>query len=401
MINYEKLERYADILIRIGVNLRRGQGLHVTVPLEGIDLARAVAESAFQAGASDVVFQFTDEPLDELSALHADHTLALERLEAQFDLWNELCKKNYAFLRLYAPGFSSVESNMAERLSEWNMKNAALSSALRQSSMDKGWTCIACCPTKRWAERVFPELSPDDALERLYSVLFYITRADSPDPVKDWERHSGFIVAQGEKLTAAAYDSLHITGPGTDLSVGLIPTHFWGGGRFINPMGVYAIPNIPTEELATTPDFRRVNGVVSSVRPLNFQGDVIDGFSIRFQDGRAVEWHAERGEDTLTRILTHDEGSAYLGEVAVVPVGGLIGSTGITFLCTLLDENATCHLALGAGFPMYVADKNYLDRVNRSALHVDFMIGNEKLTISASDSAGRETMIFDQGQWTI
>lgn len=395
------LRNYAKVLIHIGVNLEKGQGLHITIPAEGVELARAVTEYAYKAGASTVVVRFVDEELDEFHGAYADHETALKHMEAEYAAMTQLSEQEFTFLRLYAPGFLNAVSGKESCHETWNLKTSAFASALRGHTMGHGWLCIGCCPTKRWAQKVFPELPAEEALDKLWEALLHITRSDTEDPIGDWNRHSNSIVEQGIKMTEAGFDALHIVGPGTDLTCGLIPTHVWGGGRFTNAHGYPAVPNIPTEELATTPDRFRVNGTVSSVRPMNFQGEIVDKFWIRFENGKAVEWDAALGKDALTRLITHDEGSCYLGEVAVVPGGGLIGSTNIVYYCTLLDENATCHLALGAGFSMHVQDKTQMDKVNKSAMHSDFMIGNDELCIFGINKDGREVPVFTYGKWVI
>lgn len=401
MDRHEMLRNYAEVLVHVGVNLEKGQGLHVTVPAEGVELARVVADCAYSAGASAVVVRFTDEVLDECSGAFADHGILLPHIQSEYDAMTRLSGQDFAFLRLYAPSFLKCVSGKEHLQADWNLKNAALAAALRQHTMGHGWLCIGCCPTDRWARQVFPELPAEDALDRLWELLLHVTRSDVTDPLKDWDQHSSSIVQKGEQMTEAGFDAVHIVGPGTDLTCGLIASHVWGGGRFTNIRGRPAVPNIPTEELATTPDRLRTEGIVKSVRPLNFQGEVVDDFWIRFADGQAVAWGAARGKATLDRIIAHDTGSSRLGEVAIVPGGGLIGSTNTVYYCTLLDENATCHLALGAGFPMHVRDKSQLDLVNQSALHVDFMIGNDELCIDGLGRGGETVPIFRYGRWVI
>lgn len=395
------LQNYANVLLQIGVGLQPGQGLHISIPVEGAELARVLSRQAYQMGASAVVVRFVDETLEELDAGLSEQDILLEHLRKEYEAMTALSEKEFAFLRLYSPSFLQPLPGKQERYTAWSNQTALLASALRNHTGTRGWTCIACCPTRRWASHVFPDMDANAALDKLWELLFHMTRADTGDPIAGWHAHSDRIVAQGVKMTAAQFDMVHILGPGTDLKVGLIPSHVWGGGRFVNTRGVPAVPNIPTEELATTPDRLRTEGVVSSVRPLNYQGSVVNEFQIRFHGGKAVEWHAKKGENVLTEIITHDDSSCYLGEVAIVPGGGLIGSTNTVYLCTLLDENATCHLALGAGFPMHVREEAMREKVNRSSVHVDFMIGNSELRIYGIYPDGSEKLIFDLGEWTI
>lgn len=397
----EMLRNYARILVDVGVNLEPGQGLHITIPAEGTGLARAVTEYAYRRGASAVIVRFVDECVEELTGAYAQQAQALSYVQAEYDAMTKCSKSEFAFLRLYAPSFLQVVPGKEEAQNAWSLKNGALASALRGHTMAHGWLCIGCCPTMRWARRVFPQLQPEQALDALWMSLLHITRADQEDPIAAWHTHSDRIVEKGLRMTQAAFDAIHIVGPGTDLTCGMIPSHIWGGGRFDNRHGRPCVPNIPTEELATTPDRLRTEGIVHSVRPMNVQGEIVDRFWIRFRQGKAVEWHAEQGEDALTRLITHDEGSCYLGETAIVPGDGLIGGTGLTYYCTLLDENATCHLALGAGFPMHVRDREELGRVNHSAMHADFMIGSRELQIYGVDKTGKETPVFQNGSWMI
>lgn len=401
MNRQQMLNQYAEVLVRVGVNLQKGQGLHVTLPAEGYELARAVSSCAYRAGASAVAVRFTDECLDELDGACANQDELLEYVKKEYETMTELSDKDYCFLRLYAPTFSHVIEGKEALYNRWAGKLAGLQSMLRVHTAGHGWMCIACCPTLRWAQKVFPDLTEQAALEKLWGMLFHMTRSDTENPIDGWIENGDKTIAQGQKMTAVAFDSLHIVGPGTDLRIGLIPSHIWGGGRFPNKMGIWATPNIPTEELATTPDKYRVDGWVSSVRPFVFRGEIIDKFRIRFENGVAVEWYADVGEAALTSLIHTDENACRLGEVAIVPAGGLIGSTNTVYYCTLLDENATCHLALGAGFPMHIRDAAEREKVNTSIVHEDFMIGNDQLMIYGIDKDGSEKLIFNMGHWAI
>jgi aminopeptidase len=261
------------------------------------------------------------------------------------------------------------------------------------------WT-VAPCPTPGWAGLVHPELGPAEALDNLWDQIAHICRLDEPDPVASWNARLDRLVEVSQKLTALALDRVRFDGPGTDLTIGLLPTSRWGGARFTTVDGVVHLPNIPTEEVFTTPDPERVDGTVRATKPLFTGGTAIRGLRVRFDGGRAVQIDADEGAGALRSLAARDDGAARLGEVALVDREGRIGSLDTVFYDTLLDENAASRIALGQGFA-FAVDGDDAARVNESEVHVDFMIGGDEVAVTGVTRDGREVPLLRGGAWQI
>jgi aminopeptidase len=261
------------------------------------------------------------------------------------------------------------------------------------------WT-LAPCPTPAWAELVHPDLDADAALEKLWQQIAHVCRLDEADPVQAWRERLDSLVRAAAKLDGLGLDALRLEGPGTELTIGLLPGGRWLCGSFETAQGLRHVPNIPTEEVFTTPDPQRVEGHVTSTKPLVVSGNVIRGLEVTFRDGRAVEIDADEGAGTLRALSERDDGAARLGEVALVDREGRIGPLDTVFYDTLLDENAASHIALGQGFEFAVADEE-AGRVNRSEIHVDFMIGSDDVAVTGIDRGGAEIPLLRGGSWQI
>jgi aminopeptidase len=263
------------------------------------------------------------------------------------------------------------------------------------------WTILPG-PTQAWAELVHPELEPDAALEALESQLLRVLRLDEPDPIAAWQGRMDFLVDVARRLTERRFDALHYTGPGTDLTVGLVPSVRWMSARFETADGIAHMPNLPTEEVFTSPDPARVDGHVSASKPLVLiDGTVVRDLRVRFQGGRAVELEASSGQEVLRTIIERDPGAARLGEVALVDAEGRIGALDTVFYDTLLDENAASHIALGQGFAFLAGDDADRERLNESQIHIDFMIGSPQLTVTGLTRDGERVPILEAGRWGI
>jgi aminopeptidase len=267
------------------------------------------------------------------------------------------------------------------------------------------WTIVACA-TPAWAAAVFPDLPKDEAVARLWNAIFAASRADQPDPVAAWKKHDANLHARCDRLNEKSYSALHFRGPGTDLRVGLSDGHLWLGGGTTAGNGQYCIANMPTEEVFTTPHKDRVEGKVTSTKPLSHQGTMIEGISVEFKDGKIVEAHANRGQQVLQRMIETDEGARRLGEVSLVPHSSPISASGLLFMNTLFDENAACHIALGQAYSSCLRDGDTLTPeqltargANSSLIHVDWMIGSNRIDVDGITAAGNSEPVMRAGEW--
>lgn len=402
-----KLERYADLIVQVGLNLQKDQELLISAPITAYKFVRLVTKKAYEAGVLNVLTDFYDE---ELKKIRLDNS-SEEGLKA-FPDWKakgfiEMAENNVALLNLAAPNPSLLRDADPKRVA---ILNRASAEAMKDFSAYIGggkisWL-IAAFPTIEWAQTVFPELSQDEAIEKLWENIFYTTRTDQENTVALWESHISNLNKNADRLNQSKYKKLHYKGPGTDLSIEFHPQTKWISAQFTNDQGIPFVPNLPTEEVFTIPVKQGVNGTVSSTKPLNYSGTLIRNFSLTFKDGKVVEFTAEEGYETLKNLLETDEGASYLGEVALVPHNSPISNTNIIFNNTLFDENASCHIALGRALSVCVEEgKNMtaeqLRKVgfNESMIHVDFMIGSAQLDIDGEKEDGSIEPIFKAGDW--
>ncbi|MHA7139132.1 aminopeptidase [Rossellomorea arthrocnemi] len=402
-----KLERYADLIVQVGLNLQKDQELLISAPITAYKFVRLVTKKAYEAGVLNVLTDFYDE---ELKKIRLDNS-SEEGLKA-FPDWKakgfiEMAENNVALLNLAAPNPSLLRDADPKRVA---ILNRASAEAMKDFSAYIGggkisWL-IAAFPTIEWAQTVFPELSQDEAIDKLWENIFYTTRTDQENTVALWESHISNLNKNADRLNQSKYKKLHYKGPGTDLSIEFHPQTKWISAQFTNDQGIPFVPNLPTEEVFTIPVKQGVNGTVSSTKPLNYSGTLIKNFSLTFKDGKVVEFTAEEGYETLKNLLETDEGASYLGEVALVPHNSPISNTNIIFNNTLFDENASCHIALGRALSVCVEEgKNMtaeqLRKVgfNESMIHVDFMIGSAQLDIDGEKEDGSIEPIFKAGDW--
>lgn len=405
-----KLSDYAKLIVNVGINVQKGEPLVISSPIEGIEFTRLLAKHAYETGASEVHVNWNDEVLTRLKYENAP----MEIFES-YPLWHAEGMVDYA---KRGAGFVSIAAQDPELLKGIDPKkiaaaNKSSSMALREwrnyTMNDLNSWCVMSIPTKNWAKRVFPNVSEDEALEKLWDAVFKATRMDSEDPVKAWEKHLDTLQEKVNFLNDKKFKSLHYTSKnGTDLVVGLPEGHIWAGGGGDNSKGTYFVANMPTEEVFTMPHKNGVNGVVYSTKPLNYSGSLIDDFNIRFKDGKVIDFKAKVGEEVLKDLLDIDEGAKYLGEVALVPFSSPISQSNIIFLNTLFDENASCHFAFGKAYPTNIeGGENMSDEeldkagVNDSLTHVDFMVGSADLSIVGETHNGEKIQIFKDGEWNI
>lgn len=408
MPSAEALKKYAHLLVCGGCNLQPGQELYVSADVTQAPLVRLIVAEAYAAGASNVTSYFTDE---QVSRINYD-CKSVERF-SEFPEWRAVLQNGVAergaallFISSEDPmGFAGVDP---KKLSAFQVAATKACRAWRDG-MDFGrnvWV-IAGAASPAWAARVFPDLPEEEAMERLWQAILLTARADGDDPLADWRAHDESFRDRTAWLNQQRFDALRYRNSlGTDLVIGLNPDGLWAGGGETTVSGQRFYPNMPTEEIYTTPDWRRVDGVVVASMPLNHGGALVRDFRVEFKDGRVCAWSAAKGEDILTSIIETDEGAHHLGECALVPYGNPIQRTGVLFLNTLYDENAACHLALGRGFAECVEGGRDLDAealkergINDSMTHVDFMIGTADLIITGIKANGEEVPVFVNGVW--
>lgn len=403
-----RLDKYVELIVRSGLNLQPDQELFVSGDIAVAPLVRKVVARAYELGASEVTVHWTDE---DVSRLHYD-SKPLEMWKVFPDwlatLENGVAKRGAALLFLDSEdpfGMTGVDPRkFAERA-----KAAEEACKDWRRGMDFGlnvW-CIVGAAAPRWASRVFPDLPVDEAVERLWDAIFATVHVDEDDPVAFWAQRKADFERRKAHLNGLRLDRLHYTNAlGTDITVGLNGHGLWDGGGSTTQGGTFFFPNMPTEEVFTTPDRNRVDGTVFSAMPLNHGGTIIDGFSITFEGGRVTDFSAREGEEALRGIIETDEGAHHLGECALVPKESPIHQSGILFLSTLFDENAACHFALGMGFPECFEGGLDMDKeqllaagVNQSATHVDFMLGTDDLRVTGYTCDGAEIPVFENGTW--
>jgi aminopeptidase len=389
----------ADLIVRFGANVQPGQIVAIGSEPGKERLARAVAESAYQAGA-----KFVDLSVFDIHVKHARMQYAAEDTLDFVPPWYGQRMKALGDLRCAA---IALTGPVAPRIMD-GIDPARLSRDLlphvRESieivnQRTANWTA-APCPTQSWAELVHPKASAAKALERLWRDVAHVCRLDEPDPVVAWEKRIDDLISVAGKLDALQLDALRFDGPGTELTIGLFRSSRWQCARMSTVDGIVHVPNLPTEELFTTPDPSRVEGYVSSTKPLFVSGTMVNGLRIRFERGQAVEIEADQGADTLRALAQRDAGASRLGEVALVDGESRIGNLDRVFFDTLLDENAASHIALGEGLDFTVGEDER-PRVNRSELHIDFMIGSDQVAVTGIEPGGGEVPLLRGGAWRI
>jgi aminopeptidase len=402
-----ELQCYADVIVRVGVNLQPGQRLLVRADLQTVDLVHAVVRSAYRAGARLVDVVWADEQLNLVRIQEAPR----DSFDQAHD-WIPAVTAAYleagdALVSIYAATPTLLAGQDAAAVS--TMVRATARAAKPASDLVQrnaaAWVVVSY-PTPGWAAEVLPNLAEDERMARLWQAIASTCRLDQPDPVAAWQSHVRELEARSAYMNARRYTALRFNGPGTDLTVGLVDDHLWAGGGAVSAGGLPFVPNLPTEEIFTLPHRARADGVLHSSRPLNYGGDLIDDFSVRFAAGRVVGLSAARGEETLRRLVETDEGAARLGELALVAANSPVGRTGLLFANTLFDENAASHLALGNGYRACIRDGNAMDDArfadvggNLSVVHVDFMIGSAEMNVDGLHTDGSSEPVMRQGEW--
>ena len=403
----EKLKGYAELIVRVGVNIQAGQDVIISAELDQPEFVELVVGECYRAGAAEVRVEWTHQPL---KLLHVQYQ-SLERLGTIPD-WEKQrllhrAETLTAMIYLESADPAGLDALDQEKGGKSVQMRWGVIKPIRDSMENKYQWCIAAVPGKKWAKKVFPELSGDEAVEKLWEAILYTSRAEH-DGVAAWRAHNAELKSRCGHLNALKLRRLHYcSSNGTDFTVGLIPeAQFMAGAEETLGAGVTFNPNIPSEEVFTSPMKGEAEGIVYSTRPLSYRGTMIENFSIRFENGRVSEVRAEKGEEALRTLVSMDEGAGMLGECALVPYDSPIRNSGIMFYNTLFDENAACHLALGDGFANCIRnfDKYTLEQcremgINMSMIHEDFMIGSEDLDITGTTESGETVQIFKNGNW--
>ncbi|WP_291634314.1 aminopeptidase [Clostridium sp.] len=407
-MNNKLLEKYALLLVKTGINIQKNQTLVVNSPIECASFTRIISKIAYIEGAREVVVNWRDELSSKIKFMNAKDEVFLEYPDWQRDFYLSNARKGAAFLSISASDPELMKDVNPDRMSKSRIAASTAIKEYRDRLMsNKNVWCIASIPTISWAKKVFPELSEDEAMEKLWNAIFKTVRVDTVDPVASWETHKSNLKKSMDFLNLNNFKYLQYTNSlGTDLKIELPENHLWLGGSDYTPGGIEFIANMPTEEVFTLPKKTGVNGIVVSSKPLNYNGNLIEKFSLTFKQGKIVDFKAEVGYDILKSIIETDEGSCYLGEVALVPYDSPISNSNILFYNTLFDENASCHLAIGKAYPVCIKNgENLSDEelaeqgVNDSFVHEDFMVGTEDLRIIGIKADGKEIPIFENGNF--
>ena len=400
------LRKYARLIARSGVNIQKGQDVNLVCGLDQPKFVELLVDECYKAGARKVKVDFTYQPLEKLHVRHQSVTTM-----AKVEEWEKARYQHYIDTlpcRIYLDSEDpdGLKGINQKKLAQADQKRYPIINPLIDQMENKYQWCIAAVPGAAWAKKMFPELPKGKAMEKLWEAILFTSRV-TDDPVAAWQQHNDDLHKRCDYLNSLGISELHYKGAnGTDLKVGMIPQAQFKGGGDTTLKGVFFNPNIPTEECFISPMKGQAEGIVYATKPLSYQGELIENFSVRFENGKAVEVKAERNQALLEQMISMDEGAAYLGECALVPVNSPISESGMLFYNTLFDENAACHLALGMGFADTIKgfENMTLDQcrelgVNDSMIHVDFMIGYEGLDIDAVTRDGKTVAIFRQGKW--
>ncbi|CAM3980092.1 aminopeptidase [Cohnella lubricantis] len=405
----QKLDRYADLIVNIGLQLQKGQKLVVNATTDSVDLVRAIARKGYEAGAYLVKVNWNDDTVSRLRYDHADEGAFLEEPKWYAGEMVELAEQNAAVVSVVSSDPDLLKGVPQERIVNHQKTYGKTMSLYRKYTLSNKFSwCVVANPSAAWAAKVFPDAPQEEQVAKLWDAIFAAVRVDRDDPVAAWQEHIQTLNQKSDYLNAKQYKRLHYVAPGTDLFVGLPEGHIWVAADSANEKGTPFVANLPTEEVFTAPLASDVSGHVSSTKPLSYGGNIIDGFTLTFENGRIVDVKAEKGEDTLRNLVEMDEGSHYLGEVALVPHFSPISQSGILYYNTLFDENASNHLAIGAAYPFCLKGGTQMSEeelaksgLNKSMTHVDFMIGSAEMDIYGVTADGKEEQIFRQGNWAI
>jgi aminopeptidase len=406
----ENVYEYAKLVVEVGVNIQKGQKLYITSPIETADFARALTQAAYKVGAYKVHVNYVDEKINKITYEQAPKEALEEYPKWLVDGKEILASENAAFITISAQDPDLLKDVDPKRIGSYHKAAGKALENFRRyiQNGDVSW-CVVSIPTASWSKKVFPEAKEaEEAISLLWDKIFIATRIYEENPIKAWKEHTKNLEEKTKFLNEQKITKLHYQSEKTDLVVELPKGHIWQGGGSYNKVGTYYVANMPTEEVFTMPYKYGVNGKLASTKPLNYGGNLIDNFVLYFEKGKVVDYSAEMGYESLKELLETDEGSKYLGEVAIVPHHSPVSNTGIIFFNTLFDENASCHFALGSAYPDTIEggvkmSKEELEEVgaNTSLNHEDFMVGGEGLTIEATREDGTTFCLLRKGDWAV
>lgn len=404
----EKLRNYAKLVVEVGVNVQKNQPVVIRTPVEGVYFAREMTRCAYEAGAKRVYVEFSDEEIGKMT-----YEYASEETLGEFPVWetakyDALVEQNAAFISISASNPDLLKDIPSGKIAR--MQKAAGKGLIKfrkaTSNSEVCW-CVVSIPTDAWSKKVFPECATaEEANKKLWEKIFIATRMDEADPVAAWKAHTELLAEKCRFLNDKKIKMLHYKAPGTDLRVELPKGHKWEGGGEYSTKGTYFVANMPTEEVFTMPHKYGVNGTLKATKPLVYDGNLIDDFSLEFKEGKIVGFKATQGEEMLEKLIETDEGASYLGEVAIVPHSSPVSKTGTLFYNTLFDENASCHFAIGSSYPTNIEggvkmsdEELEAHGANTSMTHNDFMVGSNQLSVEATTESGEKIYILKNGEW--
>jgi len=402
-----KIDKLANLAVKRGVRLQKGQNLLITGPIESIPLVRKIAEYAYKEGAHIVTPLFTDSDITLSRFKFAPNESFDTATDWLYNGMGEAFDNNTARMAIAGDDPMLLSKMDPEKVSRANkaMAKAYKPARERITEFKINWNIVSW-PSSAWASRVFPDLPLDEAIVKLADAIFDASRASVDDPIQAWDDHNEKLRIKTKWLNEQNFVALQYSGPNTDLKVGLADEHEWMGGASKAQNGIICNPNIPSEEVFTTPHAYKVEGTVSSTKPLSYQGTLIDNIKVTFKEGKIIEAHASKGEEVLQKVLKSDEGASRIGEVALVPHSSPISQSGIIFYNTLFDENAASHIALGQCYSkcfkgdLDLSKKEISKRGgNSSMIHIDWMIGSDKIDVDGIDKDGNSIPVFRKGEW--
>ena len=406
-INEKKIDKLANLAVKRGVGLQKGQNLLITAPIESFPLVRKIAEHAYKEGASIVTPLFTDSDITLSRFKYAPDESFDSATDWLFNGMGEAFDNNTARMAIAGDDPMLLSQMDPDKVSRANkaMAKAYKPARERITEFKINWNIVSW-PGSAWASRVFPELPLDEAIVKLADAIFDASRASVDDPIQAWDDHNEKLRIKTNWLNEKNFAALQYNGPNTNLRIGLADEHEWMGGASKAQNGIICNPNIPSEEVFTTPHAYKVDGTVSSTKPLSYQGTLIDDIKVTFKDGKIIEAHASKGEEVLQKVLKSDEGASRIGEVALVPHSSPISQSGIIFYNTLFDENAASHIALGQCYSKCFKGELDLSKEeiskrggNSSMIHIDWMIGSDQIDVDGIDQSGNQEPIFRKGEW--
>lgn len=407
MADLNMQEKYAELALRTGVNLQKGQALMINSSIEGADFTRILVRKAYELGAKDVIINWQDDEISLLRYENAPEEVLTTVPQWMVDKYLYYAEDGVALLSVRSTNPDLLKDVDPARVAKASKASAEAMKEFRKYTMNDriAWSIISI-PTADWSKKIFPGTDEEEAKEKLWEQIFKIVRVDQEDPIAAWDEHNKNLKDAVQVLTEKNYQKLIFKAPGTDITFDLPKGHIWKGGGAKTEDGRHFNPNMPTEEVFTVPHKYGVNGTVSSTKPLIYGGNMIDNFSLTFEEGKVVDFKAEKGYETLKHLLDTDEGAKRLGELALVPDASPISQSGLIFYNTLYDENASCHIALGKAYPTNLEGGSKmtdeeLDQhgVNDSLTHVDFMIGSNELDIDGVTEDGKTEPVFRKGAW--